>query len=169
MNEITDRIEKKVLLRASRERVWRAISDARQFGTWFGVEFEDEFVAGRTLKGRMVPTKMDAEVAKSQEAYAGVEFVIVVDRIDPMSLFSFRWHPYELEPDRDPMREPMTLVTFVLDEAADGIMLTITESGFDAVPLEKRAQAFASNEQGWEIQSRLIEKYVTTEQPGRDG
>ncbi|MBN1240990.1 MAG: SRPBCC family protein [Gammaproteobacteria bacterium] len=169
MNETTDRIEKRVLLKASRERVWRAISDARQFGTWFGVEFEGEFVAGEVLKGRMVPTKMDAEVAKSQEAYAGVEFVILVERIEPMGLLSFRWHPYELEADRDPMQEPMTLVTFDLEEAAEGTMLTITESGFDAVPLEKRAQAFASNEQGWEIQSRLIEKYVTTEQPGRDG
>jgi uncharacterized protein YndB with AHSA1/START domain len=169
MKEITDRIEKKVLLRASRERVWRAISEARQFGTWFGVEFEGEFVAGGVLKGKMVPTKVDAEVAKSQEAYAGIEFVILVDRIEPMRLFSFRWHPYDLEPDRDPMREPMTLVTFELEEAADGIMLTITESGFDAVPLEKRARALASNEQGWEVQSRLIERYVMTEQRGRDG
>jgi hypothetical protein len=112
---------------------------------------------------------VDAEVAKSQEAYAGIEFVILVDRIEPMRLFSFRWHPYDLEPDRDPMREPMTLVTFELEEAADGIMLTITESGFDAVPLEKRARALASNEQGWEVQSRLIERYVMTEQRGRDG
>lgn len=168
MNETTDRIEKRVLLRASRERVWRAISEARQFGTWFGVEFAGEFVAGETLKGRMVPTQMDAEVARSQEAYSGIEFDIFVERIEPMRLFSFRWHPYELEAGRDPTQEPMTLVTFELEEAAEGIMLTITESGFDAVPLEKRAKAFADNEQGWAIQSRLIEKYVMAEQHDRD-
>ena len=158
--EVFDRIEKKVYLSASRERVWRAITEAQQFGVWFGVEFDGEFAADQMLKGRMVPTKIDEVVAKSQEAFAGIEFVILVERIEPMRLFSFRWHPYEPEPGTDPMREPMTLVTFELEDAGDGTLLTITESGFDAVPLETRAQAFTSNEQGWEIQSRLIEKYV---------
>jgi len=164
MTQVTDRIEKQVLLSAHQERVWRAITEAEQFGTWFGGEFEGGFGAGRPLKGRMVPTKMDAEVAKSQEPYAGLEFVILVERIEPMRLFSFKWNPYEIEAGRDPLREPMTLVTFTLEEAAGGTMLTITESGFDAVPLEKRAQAFTSNEQGWTIQSRLIEEYLMREQ-----
>lgn len=166
MNETTDRIEKQVLLRASRERVWRAISDSRQFGTWFGIEFAGDFVPGEILKGRIVPTKVDAEVAKSQEAFAGVEFIVLVERVEPMRHLSFRWHPYVIEPDRDPMQEPMTLVTFELEEAPGGILLTITESGFDAVPLDKRAQAFADNEQGWTIQTRLIEKYLMLEQHG---
>jgi uncharacterized protein YndB with AHSA1/START domain len=165
MSHVNDRIEKKVLLSATRERVWRAITEAKQFGAWFGVEFEGDFAAGQPLNGRMVPTTMDAEVAKSQEPYAGLEFVILVERIEPMRLFSFKWNPYELEPGRDPLREPMTLVTFELEETAGGTMLTITESGFDAVPLEKRAQAFTSNEQGWTIQCRLIEQYLTH---GRD-
>ena len=163
MTDVTDHIEKKVWLRASLERVWRAITDAKQFGTWFGVELGGDFAPGRTLTAKIVPTKMDAEVAKSQEAYAGIEFVIVVERIEPMRLFSFRWHPYEVEPGRDPLQQPMTLVTFELEEADGGVMLTITESGFDSVPLEKRAQAFTSNAQGWEIQCRLIERYVTGE------
>src|SRR5690606_8740235 len=135
MTNTADRIEKKVLLKASRERGWRAITQAEQFGTWFGVEFEGEFVAGRRLKGRMVPTKMDAEVAKQQEAYAGVEFVVVVERIEPMRVSSFRGHTDELEPGTDEAEAPMTLVTFELEDAADGTLLTITESGFDAVPL----------------------------------
>src|SRR5690606_9068556 len=137
--------------------------DAKQFGTWFGVELGGDFAAGRTLTAKIVPTKMDAEVAKSQEAYAGIEFVIVVERIEPMRLFSFRWHPYEVEPDRDPLQQPMTLVTFELEEADGGVMLTITESGFDSVPLEKRAQAITSGAQGWEIQCRLIDRYVAGE------
>lgn len=156
----SDRIEKKVLLKASRERVWRAITEAAQFGTWFGVVFEGEFVAGQPLRGTMVPTQVDPDVAETQKAYAGVEFVIHVERIEPMRLFSFRWHPYEPEPGSEADEPPMTLVTFELDETVEGIELTIVESGFDAVPLEKRAQAFASNEQGWTVQSRLIEKYL---------
>ena len=159
----TDRIEKKVLLTASRERVWRALTEAKQFGTWFGVEFEGEFAAGRRLKGRMTPTKVDEEIARQQEAYSGAEFVIVVERIEPMLLFAFRWHPSEPEPGGGDAEAQMTLVTFELEDAAGGILLTITESGFDAVPLEKRAQAFKSNEQGWGIQCRLIERYLLGE------
>ncbi|HEX7038244.1 MAG TPA: SRPBCC family protein [Pseudomonadales bacterium] len=169
MNGSTDRIEKQVLLKASRERVWRAISDAGQFGTWFGIEFAGDFVPGEILKGTIVPTKVDAEVARMQEAFAGTEFVIRVERIEPMRHLSFRWNPYVVEPGRDPMQEPMTLVTFELEEAPGGILLTITESGFDAVPLDKRAQVFADNEEGWAIQCRLIERYLTGEHVAPEG
>lgn len=161
MTSVTDRIQKQVLLNAPRERVWSAITDAAQFGVWFGAQFEGQFIAGETLKGKMVPTRVDSEVAKSQEAYAGIEFEIVVERVDPMHAFAFRWHPYE--PDDDPASVPMTLVTFELQDAAEGTLLTITESGFDAVPLAKRAEAFNANEQGWTVQSRLIEKYLRRE------
>jgi uncharacterized protein YndB with AHSA1/START domain len=156
----TDRIEKKVLLRAPRERVWRAISDAKQFGTWFGVEFDGPFVAGAAMKGRMTPTKVDLEVAKVQEPYAGRGFDCTIDRIEPMSLFSFRWHPFAIEPDVDYSKEPTTLVTFQLEEASGGTQLTITESGFDKIPLERRAKAFSANEGGWTKQAELIAKYL---------
>ncbi len=119
----TDRIEKTVLLRAPLARVWRAVSDAKEFGTWFGVEFDGPFVAGARVTGRIVPTKVDPEVAKMQQPYAGM--------------------PFELE------------------EAAGATKLVITESGFDRIPLERRAKAFTANEQGWAAQARLIEKYVT--------
>jgi len=160
MTHVTDRIEKRILLRAPCARVWRAISEAKQFGTWFGIELDGEFVAGARLAGRIVPTKVDPEVAKAQEPHAGLAFEVHVDRIEPMRLFSFRWHPYAVEPGGDYTKEPMTLVTFQLEEAAGGTMLTITESGFDQVPLARRAEAFTSNEQGWEVQTRLIEKYL---------
>jgi uncharacterized protein YndB with AHSA1/START domain len=156
----TDRIEKRVVLRAPRERVWNAICDAKQFGTWFGVEFDGPFVAGAAMKGRMTPTKVDGEVAKLQEPYAGMAFDCTIDRIEPMTLFSFRWHPFAIEPNVDYSKEPTTLVVFRLEEVAGGTQLTITESGFDKIPLERRAKAFASNEGGWAIQSELIEKYV---------
>lgn len=157
---VTDRIEKKVLLRAPLARVWRAISDAKEFGSWFGVDFEGAFVAGKPIKGKIVPTKADPEVAKSQEPYAGMKFDFTVDRIEPERLFSFRWHPFAIDTNVDYSHEPTTLVVFQLEPADGGTLLTITESGFDRVPLERRAKAFAMNEQGWTAQARLIEKYL---------
>ncbi len=160
MTRHTDRIEKKILLRAPRERVWGAVSDARQFGTWFGVEFDGEFVAGARLTGKITPTKVDPEVAKSQQPYSGKAFEIEVDRIEPMRLLSFRWHPFAVEPGLDYSKEPATLVAFELEPAAGGTMLTITESGFDRIPLARRAKAFAANDQGWLAQTKLLEKYL---------
>ena len=160
MGTDTDRIEKKVLLRAPRERVWHAISDARQFGSWFGVEFAGPFVAGATTIGKLVPTTVDPEAAKRQKQYEGFKFEFAIDRIEPQRLFSFRWHPFAVERGVDYSKEPATLVTFELEQQADGTMLTVTESGFDRIPLERRAKAFVANEQGWAAQLNLIEKYL---------
>jgi uncharacterized protein YndB with AHSA1/START domain len=160
MGTDTDRIEKKVLLRAPRDRVWRAISDARQFGSWFGVEFDGPFVAGARMIGKLVPTTVDPEAARSQQPYAGFKFEFAIDRIEPQRLFSFRWHPFAVEPGVDYSKEPATLVIFELEEEAGGTMLTVTESGFDRIPLERRAKAFAANQQGWAAQIKLIEKYL---------
>jgi uncharacterized protein YndB with AHSA1/START domain len=162
MGSETDRIEKNVLLHAPRERVWRAISDSKEFGSWFGVELDGPFVAGARMTGRIVPTTVDPEVARGQEPYRGRTFELTVDRVQPMRLFSFRWHPFAVEPGVDYSKEPTTLVEFELEEVPGGTMLTITESGFDRIPLARRAQAFASNEQGWAAQSRLIEKYLSS-------
>ena len=162
----TDRIEKRVLLRAPRERVWRAISDSKQFGSWFGVQFDGPFVAGASIVGKMVATTVDAEVAKRQEQYKGFRFEFAVDRVEPMRLFSFRWHPFAMDSSVDYSKEPSTLVAFVLEEADDGTMLTVTESGFDQIPIERRAKAFAANEGGWTAQMKLIEKYLAMHAQG---
>jgi uncharacterized protein YndB with AHSA1/START domain len=155
-----DRIEKHVLLNATRARVWQALTDSTEFGQWFGVRFEGPFVAGRLLRGSIVPTEVDPAVARAQEPYTGMAFEIVVDRLEPQRLFSFRWHPYAIDPAVDYSAEPMTLVTFTLEDAPGGILLTVTESGFEGVPLERRAKAFTANEGGWAIQVTLIEKYL---------
>lgn len=160
MSTATDRIEKTVLLRAPQARVWRAISDAKEFGSWFGVAFDGPFVAGARLTGRIVPTRADPEVARAQEPYAGKTFECSIDRIEPMRLFSFRWHPYAVEAGVDYSREPMTLVVFELEQAAGGTRLTITESGFDRIPAARRAEAFTRNQQGWAAQAKLIEKHL---------
>src|SRR5262245_41391958 len=112
MPSVTDRIEKTVLLRAPRDRVWRALTDSKQFGSWFGAEFDGPFVAGACVTGRIVPTKVDAEVAKAQEPHAGIGFELKIDRIDPMNVFSFRWHPYAVDAAADHSTVPTTLVTF---------------------------------------------------------
>ena len=158
-----DRIEKKIVLKAPRERVWLAITDSTRFGTWFGVELDGPFVAGKETKGRIAPTKVDPEVAKHQEAHRGVLWRALVERIDPMKVFSFRWHPYAIDPTSNYSKEPMTLVTFELQDAEGGTLLTITESGFEQLPLARRAQALESNDVGWGHQTRLIEKYLALE------
>lgn len=159
----TDRIEKRILLRAPLDRVWRAISDSKQFGNWFGVEFDGPFVAGTRITATLVPTKADAEVVKSQKRYEGLRFEFSIERIEPMRHFSYRWHPNAVDPNLDYSKEPTTLVVFDLEEVTGGTMLTITESGFDRIPLERRAKAFAGNEQGWTAQTKLIEKYLALE------
>lgn len=156
----TDRIEKKVLLRAPRARVWRALTDAEEFGKWFGVKFDGPFTPGALRRGIIVPTTVDADVAKAQQPYEGMPFEITVDRIEPERLFAFRWHPFAVERGVDYSSEPTTLIVFALEEVANGIMLTVTESGFDRIPLARRAKAFVANEQGWTMQVKLIEKHL---------
>jgi uncharacterized protein YndB with AHSA1/START domain len=156
----TDRIEKRILLRATRERVWRAVSDAKEYGSWFGVTFDGPFVEGKRLTGRITPTTVDAEVARMQEPYAGKAFEWTIERIEPMRRIAFRWHPYAVDEGVDYSKEPTTLIEFELRDAPGGILLVITESGFDQIPLARRAKAFKANDGGWEMQTRLIEKYL---------
>ena len=156
----TDRIEKKVLLRAPRKRVWRALSDSTEFGTWFGVRFNGAFTPGASVRGVIVPTTVNAEVANAQKPYEGMPFEITIEKMEPERLFSFRWHPFAIEPGIDYSAEPATLVVFALEEVADGVMLTVTESGFDRIPLARRAKAFTANEQGWGMVVKLIEEYL---------
>lgn len=160
----SNRIEKTIILRATRERVWRAISDSARFGRWFGVEIDGPFVAGKEAIGRIAPTKVDPEVARLQEPYLGMPFRVLVERIEPMTLFSFRWHPGAVDPAHDYTNEPMTLVTFELAEAESGVLLTITESGFERIPADRRAKALEGNDAGWTHQTKLIEKYLVLEE-----
>lgn len=159
----TDRIEKQIVLKGTRERVWRALTDARQFGDWFGVQMKGPFVAGEASLGTIVPTKADADVARLQEPHRGKPFRIVVETVTPMSRFAFRWHPFAVDPDHDYSTEPMTLVSFELSETDGGILLVITESGFDQIPLSRRAGALKANDGGWAHQIRMIEKYLQME------
>ena len=146
----TDRIEKTVTLKAPRARVWRAIADARQFGEWFRVRLDGEFAVGATVRGNIT--------------YPGYEYItmeVVVEQMEPERFFSYRWHPYAIDPKVDYSPEPMTLVEFTLEDAPGGTRLTIVESGFDRVPLSRRAEAFRMNGDGWSEQMQNIERYVS--------
>jgi uncharacterized protein YndB with AHSA1/START domain len=161
-----DRIEKRVLLNAPLARVWRAISDPQRFGAWFGMEVEGGFVEGTRVRAKIRPTRVDAEVAEMQKPYDGVAFEMLVERVEPMRCFAFRWHPGVPESDVPLPDEQMTLVEFTLEQRPDGVLLTITESGFERIPLAQRAEAFAGNEGGWTHQLVLIGKYLALETDG---
>ena len=154
----TDRIEKQVLLRAPLERVWQAISEAEHFGRWFGVRFDGPFVAGEPVAATITPTTVDDEVAKRQQPHAGVTTTWEIVAIEPRRRFAYRWHPCAGE--ADVAGEQTTLVEFTLAEAPDGVLLTIVESGFDAIPEARRRSSFEANSEGWAIQTDLVRRYL---------
>jgi uncharacterized protein YndB with AHSA1/START domain len=155
----SDRIEKKVLLHAPLKRVWTALADSTEFGIWFGMKFDGRFTPGALMRGVIVPTKVNEEVAKAQQKYEGLPVEITIEKMEPERLFSFRWHPYAIERGVDYSTEPTTLIEFVLEEMKDGVLLTVTESGFDQIPLARRVKAFTANEEGWGMVLKLIEEY----------
>jgi uncharacterized protein YndB with AHSA1/START domain len=146
----TDRIEKKILLRAPRTRVWRALTDAKEFGQWFGVVMAGPFTPGARLKGKI-----------THKGYEDAPFEIIIEEMEPERLFSYRWHPYAHDPNVDYSSEPTTLVVFELAETEKGTMLIVVESGFDKIPLARRAEAFRMNDQGWAEQMKSIERHVS--------
>jgi uncharacterized protein YndB with AHSA1/START domain len=157
---VSDRIEKTIMLHAPRARVWRALTNADEFGSWFGMKFSGQFAPGAHLRGVMTPTTVDPEVARLQNPHEGMPFEITIDRIEPERLFSFRWHPFAIDSAVDYSHEPTTLIVFELEQVGTDIKLTVTESGFDQIPLERRAKAFTANEGGWTMVVQLIEKYL---------
>ena len=149
MQTIPDRIEKKIVLKAPRSRVWRALTDAREFSEWFRVQLRGQFEPGKEISGPVT--------------YPGYENLVMtarVERMDPERLFSFRWHPAAIDPKVDYSNEPTTLVEFRLEDAPGGTLLTVTESGFQALPAARHGFAHEANSGGWEEQLRNIERHV---------
>jgi len=156
----TDRIDKQIFLPAPPSRVWRALADSSEFGAWFGMKLDGAFSPGETIRGHIVPTTADPDIAAAQKPYEGTPCELLIEQMEPERLFSFRWHPFAIEPGVDYSAEPMTLITFVLQPQADGVLLTVSETGFDRIPLERRAKAFAANEAGWGMVVGLVAKYL---------
>jgi uncharacterized protein YndB with AHSA1/START domain len=144
-----DRIEKQIELKASVSRVWRALTDYREFGEWFRVKLEGPFVVGQVAGGFI-----------TWPGYEHLRMEVVVQKIEPERFFSYTWHPYAIDPKVDYSKETPTLVEFTLEKSANGTLLKVIESGFDKIPSERRAEAFRMNENGWAQQLKNIEGYV---------
>jgi uncharacterized protein YndB with AHSA1/START domain len=146
----TDRIEKQIFLKAPRGRVWRALTDPKEFGSWFRVKLDNGFSAGAPTSGNI-----------THEGYEHIRFNVTVEQMVPESLFSWRWNPHAIDPTKDYSREPTTRVVFELSEAPGGTLLKVTESGFDRIPRERREQAYRGNTEGWGIQVENIARHVS--------
>jgi uncharacterized protein YndB with AHSA1/START domain len=145
-----NRIEKSITLNAPIARVWRALTDYKEFGEWFRVSLEGPFVPGERTRGRLT--------------YPGYEHVVmdvVVQKMEPERLFSFHWHPYAVDPKVDYSKETPTLVEFKLEKSGEGTLLRVVESGFDSIPAIRRDEAFKMNDGGWTKQIKNLEAYVT--------
>ncbi len=149
MTSSTDRIEKQVLIQAPRKRVWRALTDPAEFGTWFRVQLANGFAPGARTSGHVL-----------YEGYEHLKFDVTVEQLVPERLFSWRWHPHAIEAGKDYSAEATTLVVFELQEVAGGTLLKVTESGFDKLPAARREQAFRGNENGWGIQMENVATHV---------
>jgi uncharacterized protein YndB with AHSA1/START domain len=148
----TDRIERSILINASRERVWRALSDAQEFGAWFGAD-----LAGQAFK--------PGQRARGQYTHEGMTdnfFDAVIERMQPPDVMSFHWHPYAMDPAVDYAQEQPTLVTFTLKDApGNGTLLTVVETGFDQVPAHRRREAFQMHTRGWEAQLQNVARHAS--------
>ena len=150
MTENTDRIEKQIILRAPLARVWKALTDTQEFSAWFGVALDGRFAAGQPIRGRItIP------------GYQHVTMEITVEKLEPQTYFSWRWHPGAIDPKVDYSKEPTTLVEFRLAEVPEGTRLTVVESGFDRIPAARRAEAFRLNSGGWTAQVENIRRHVS--------
>jgi uncharacterized protein YndB with AHSA1/START domain len=144
-----DRIEKQILLSAPVARVWRALTDYREFGEWFRVRLDGPFVVGQVARGNI-----------TWPGYEHLVWEAVVQTMEPERLFSFTWHPYSVDPKVDYSKETPTLVEFRLEAVEGGTLLTLTESGFAKVPAYRRDEAFLRNDGGWTQQMKNIETHV---------
>jgi uncharacterized protein YndB with AHSA1/START domain len=146
---MNDRIEKRIELKAPLSRVWRALTDYREFGLWFRVKLDGPFVPGQVSRGWI-----------TYPGYEHLKWEAVVQKMEPERLFSFTWHPYAVDPKMDYSKEPPTLVEFRLEEIKGGTLLTVTESGFDKIPPGRRPEAFRMNDGGWTQQIKNIQSHV---------
>ncbi len=144
-----NQIEKRIELKAPVSRVWRALTDHREFGEWFRVKLEGPFVPGQISRGQI-----------TYPGYEHLKWEAVVQKMEPERLFSFTWHPYSVDPKIDYSKEASTLVEFRLEKSTGGTLLVLTESGFDKIPSDRRLEAFRRNDGGWTEQMKNIESYV---------
>ncbi len=152
MNTATDRIERKIVLKATRARVWRALTNIEEFNNWFGVRLQGaHFTAGQKFSGQV-----------ANPGYQHIVMELTIEKSEPERLLSWRWHPNAIDPKADYSSEPTSLVEFQLEDVVGGTLLTLVESGIDKIPVARRLEVFRNNSGGWDAQMKNIEKHVTT-------
>jgi uncharacterized protein YndB with AHSA1/START domain len=146
---VTDRIEKQIFLKASRARVWKALTEAGEFGAWFRVRLDGPFRVGERATGNI-----------TYPGYEHLRMEVWVEAMETERRFAFRWHPNAVDPGWDYTGEATTLVEFRLEDQEGGTLLTLVESGFDRIPEARRAEAFRSNDGGWAEQLKNVARHV---------
>ena len=146
---MSDRIQKSIELNAPVSRVWKALTDYREFSVWFRVKLDGPFEPGKPSSGHI-----------TYPGFEHLRFEATVQKMEPERYFSFTWHPYPIDPKVDYSCEPPTLVEFTLEKTVTGTLLRVVESGFDKIPPSRRAEAFRMNEGGWEAQMKNIAAHV---------
>jgi uncharacterized protein YndB with AHSA1/START domain len=147
---MTNRIDKRIEVKAPVSRVWRALTDYQQFGEWFCAKMDGPFLPGQVVRG-----------VTTYPGHEGHQFDVVVQKIEPERLFSFTWHPYAVDTKIDYSKEPPTLVEFKLEQTEDGTVILLSESGFEKVPESRRLEAFRKNDEGWTEMIESLANYVT--------
>jgi uncharacterized protein YndB with AHSA1/START domain len=155
-----DRIEKKVVVRAARDRVWKALTDSQEFGRWFGARFEGPFVSGQTVRGVLAPSSLATPQETAGHPYLGAPLILHVERLDPPHRFSYRWKPLEGGTDSAAGAGPLTLVEFTLEESNEGTIVIVVESGFSQLPATYRQAAYDSHEGGWSAQVNRVRVHI---------
>jgi uncharacterized protein YndB with AHSA1/START domain len=146
----TNSIEKHIEIDAPVSRVWRALTDHAQFGEWFGAKLDGPFAVGKTTAGKI-----------THPEYSHIQWEVTVQKMEAKRLFSFTWHPYAVDKNKDYSKETPTLVEFRLAKSKGGTLLTVTETGFDKIPASRRDEAFRMHKEGWAGQTKRIKKYVS--------
>lgn len=123
-------VTRTVLIRAHRSAVWEALTTPELIAEWFGdtATLDRLAVGGKGIFGWVDFGDVPIEIVEVEEPVA----------------FAFRWGN-----DRG---DETTLVRFTLDEVPEGTLLTVVETGFDALPGgdERRRTRANENRQGWD-------------------
>lgn len=146
---MSNTIEKSIEIKASRSRVWKALTDSKEFGTWFGIKIEGPFAVGEVSKGMF-----------TIDGFTHVPWSSTIKAMEEPGYFAYTWHPYAVDPEVDYSGEPETLVEFWLEETSGTTLVKVRETGFDNLPPHRIADALRANTNGWGFQLENIKKYA---------
>jgi uncharacterized protein YndB with AHSA1/START domain len=147
--ERTDEILREIVLPASIERVWDAVTDPREVSKWFGDITEIDLRPGGT--------------AKFGWSEYGDAFEAVVVEVDKPHKFSYRW---VFQPNTPYDESTARLVEMTLETVESGTRLTLAESGFLQLSGDEYQKAIDANSGGWESELADLVAYLAADTGG---